>query len=460
MDKKKEINGMIGLEIHTYLVTKEKLFCKCKASRERGLKENTLICPICTGQPGAKPMLPNKTAVEKAVQIGLMLGCEINEKMVWQRKHYNWPDLPKGYQNTLSGPYASPVGIKGKFMGIRIREMHLEEDPASWNPETGCVDYNRSGLPLVEIVTEPDFSTSEEVINWLKKLIHGLAYLKAADSNAGIKADVNVNIKGKTQRVEIKNINSLESIGKAIEYELERQAKEGSVLETRRWDDVKGKTIRMRGKEDAEDYRFISDPDLKEIILDKKFVKGLENKMPETPEEKLEKLIKRHKIDAKNAEILSKNIDIVEFFEKVAEEIDAKFALHWVTGELLRFLNYTKQGLSEVELKVEHFVELLKMVMEGKITELQGKEILGKFYPKSFNPREKKIEGKITDKKELEKVARKVIAGNGKAVEDYKKGEKKAFEFLMGVIMKETKKRADFRIAREVLEKVLRKPSE
>lgn len=456
MDKKKEINGMIGLEIHTYLVTKEKLFCKCKASRERGLKENTLICPICTGQPGAKPMLPNKTAVEKAVQIGLMLGCKINERLVWQRKHYNWPDLPKGYQNTLSGPYAFPVGMKGKFMGIGITEMHLEEDPASWNPESGCVDYNRSGLPLVEIVTSPDFSTAEEVIDWLKKLIHGLAYLKAADSNAGIKADVNISIKGKTKRVEVKNINSLDNIEKAINYELTRQAKEGSVLETRRWDDAKGITIRMRGKEDAEDYRFISDPDLKDIVIDKKFVKELGDKMPESPDIKLRKLIKKHKIDAKNAGILAKNIDIVEFFEKVAEKISAKFALPWVTGELLRFLNYNKVILEEIELSVEHFIELLRLINDGKITELQGKEILKKFYPKSFNPSEKKVEGKITDKKELEKVARKVIAGNEKAVEDYKKGEKKAFEFLMGMIMKETKKRADFKIARNVLEKVLK----
>lgn len=450
------VKGMIGLEIHGYLVTKEKLFCRCKASREKGLKENSLICPICTGQPGAKPMLPNKSAVEKAVQIGLMLGCRVNEKLVWQRKHYNWPDLPKGYQNTLSGPYAFPVGVKGDFLGISIREMHLEEDPASWNPETGCVDYNRSGLPLVEIVTEPEFSTVDEVIGWLKRLIRGLAYLKAIDSNAGIKADVNVNIPGKTERVEIKNINSLESIGRAIEYELKRQEKEGGVLETRRWDDAKGKTIRMRGKEEAEDYRFISDPDLRDIIIDKKFISELEKKMPESPERKFEKLIKKYKICARDAEVLAKNIDIVEFFEKVAEKVDAKFALPWVSVELLRFLNYNKTELDKIDLKVEHFIELLKLVKGGKITELQGKEILNKFYPKSFSPSEKKIGGKITDKKELEEVVKKVVVENKKAVEDYNNGEKKAFEFLMGAIMKKTKKRADFRVAREVLEKVLK----
>ena len=187
-------NGRIGLEIHTYLITKEKLFCRCRASRSKGLKPNLFICPICTGMPGAKPMLPNAEAVKKAVLIGLMLQCRINEKMTWQRKHYDWPDLPKGYQNTLSGPYAFPVGEKGKFYGIRIREMHLEEDPASWEPLTGRVDYNRSGIPLVEIVTEPDFTTAEEVGEWLKTLLHNLEYLKAVQSDAGIKADVNVNL--------------------------------------------------------------------------------------------------------------------------------------------------------------------------------------------------------------------------------------------------------------------------
>ena len=154
----------IGLEIHGYLNTKEKLFCSCKS--EHGLKHskpNTNICPTCTGMPGAKPMLPNKEAINTAIQISLILGCKINKKLAWQRKHYNWPDLPKGYQNTLSGTYATPIGEKGKFIGIKITEAHLEEDPAAWNPKTGEIDYNRSGSPLIEIVTEPDFKTSKQV---------------------------------------------------------------------------------------------------------------------------------------------------------------------------------------------------------------------------------------------------------------------------------------------------------
>jgi len=450
----KELKGKIGLEIHSYVVTKEKLFCGCKASREKGLKENVNICPICTGMPGAKPMLPNKSAVEKAVQIGLMLGCKINKKLVWQRKHYDWPDLPKGYQNTLSGPHAFPVGVKGNFGGVGIWSMHLEEDPAAWDPDSGCVDYNRSGLPLVEIITAPDFSSADEVVLWLKKLVHALNYLKAIDSNAGIKADVNVNIPGRSERVEIKNINSIESIGRAIKYELERQMKEGGVRETRRFDDVKGKTIRMRGKEVAEDYRFISDPDLRDIIIDKKFVDGEKKKLPEGPEEKLKKLIKKYKIGKVDAEVLAKNIDVVEFFEKVAEKVNAKFVLPWVTIELLRFLNYNKTSLDKVDLKVEHFVALLKLVKSGKITELQGKQLLNKFYPKSFMP--KKFEGKISGRKELEEIAKKVVEKNRRVVEDYKAGNENAFNFLMGQIMKETDRRADFKIAREVLKGLLK----
>jgi len=454
--EKEKFEGLIGLEIHSYIKTKEKLFCDCAAHREKGTKSNIYICPICTGQAGAKPMLPNRAAVEKAVQIGLMLECEVNQELRWQRKHYDWPDLPKGYQNTLSGSYAIPVGVKGKFLGINVSSMHLEEDPAAWDPNTGSIDYNRSGLPLVEIITAPDFSTSEEVVDWLKKLLHNLDYLKAIDSNAGIKVDVNVNIPGKTERVEIKNINSLENIGKAINFELERQLYEPvRAKETRRFDEAKGKTIKMREKETAADYRFISDPDLQDLILNDKFISDIKDKVPESPEIKLAKIIKKYKIDKKNAEILTKNIDIVEFFEKVAEKIDPGFALSWINIELLRFLNYNKISFDKADINVEHFIALLKLVKEGKITELQGKQMLNKFYPKSFMPEH--IEERITDKKELEKIIKNVIAKNKKAASDYKAGEKSAFNFLMGEVMKETKKRADFKISMGLMQNLLKK---
>lgn len=454
---KNSLNGMIGLEIHCYPVTKEKLFCKCINSRERGIQGNVNICEICTGQPGAKPMLPNEEAVKKAVLIGLMLGCKINSSLVWKRKHYSWPDMPKGFQNTISGSNALSLGVDGKFNGIRIRSMHLEEDPASWEPDTGRVDYNRSGLPLIEIITEPDFVNSEEVMDWLKKLVHNLSYLKAIDPNAGIKVDVNVSIPNKTERVEIKNINSIENIGRAIDYEIERQLNEGNKKkQTRRFDSIKGNTVVMREKEEADDYRFISDPDLQPLVLGKNFVEEIKERIPESPEVKLDKLIKKYKIDRKNAEILAKNIDVVSFYEQVVEQgkLEPAFVLPWVTIELLRVLNYNKTSLEGVNVKVEHFISLIKMVKDKKITELQAKQILSKFYPQSFDPNQ--VEGRIDNENELEKVAREVIKENPKSSIDYKNGEGKALNFLMGEMMKKTNRRADYSIAKKVLERLLK----
>lgn len=449
------LTGMIGLEIHTYLLTKEKLFCTCSASREKGLKGNVNICAICAGQPGSKPMLPNASAVESAIKVGLILGCKIQEKMPWIRKHYDWPDSPKGYQLTLSGAHSTPLGIGGKYLGIRVRSMHLEEDPAAWDPETGEVDYNRSGLPLVEIVTEPDFKTSEEVMRWLRKLVHHLSYLGVVDSNAGVKVDVNVNIPGKSERVEVKNVSSIEEIGRAIEYEFERQAKEGGVRETRRFDSVKGVSVRMRSKEEADDYRFIADPDLVVLKIEKKQVEKIRKELPESPDEMLENLVKKYKIDEKSAEVLAKNLDVAVFYEKVVSKgVDAKFALPWVVIELLRHLNYNKCSLKEVEIKVEDFASLLNLVKSGKITEQQGKQILNKFYPKSFDP-SKSVKEKISDEKEILEFVKKAIAGNKKAVEDFKNGDVKALNFLLGAVMQLSEKRADFAVAKKLLEKAL-----
>ena len=448
-------NVKIGLEIHGYIQTKEKLFCRCKSSRhskKEEIEENFHVCPICTGQPGCKPMLPNEEAVKKIIQIGLILGCKINNYVRFQRKHYDWPDLPKGYQDTVSGAYSIPNCVEGEFEDIKIREIHLEEDPAAWNPETGCVDYNRSGLPLVEIVTEPDFKSSEEVVLWLRKLILALSYIKAVDKNAGIKADVNVSINN-GERVEVKNVNSIENIKQAIEYEINRQGKEKVERETRRFRD--GKTTRMRGKEDQADYRFIPDPDLPEIYVENKLIQEIKKNLPESPEEKLSKLLKKHKIKDKDAEVLYRDFDLVEFFERVSEKIDPKFALSWVTIELNRILNYNKKNLDEVDIKVEDFVNLLKLINEGKITELKGKEILNDFVPKSFKVKVEDYK-KIDDKDEIEGIVEEVIGKNSKAVEDYRGGEEKALNFLIGQVMRLSEKRADYKTVREIILKKIK----
>lgn len=450
----------IGLEIHGYLLTKEKLFCNCKA--EHGLKKvrpNVNICPICCGYPGSKPMLPNKTAVDKIVQIGLMMGCKINRQFLWQRKHYNWPDLPKGYQTTISGSYSIPVGEKGEFEGIRIREVHLEEDPAKWDPLTGLIDYNRSGMPLVEIVTEPDFQDAEQVAHWLRQLLLTLSYIRSLDKEAGIKADVNVSLHG--DRIEVKNVNSISSIVEAIEYEAERQKKEKPLKkETRAWLADKKLTAKMREKEEAADYRFIPEPDLPIIKLTEKEIEEIKNKIPESPGQKLEKLLKKHKLDKKQADILTKNLELVEFFEKISEKISPSFSLPWITIELLRVLNYNKTSLDEVRIEEEHFTELLKLVKDKKITELKAKRILNEFIPRSFSPKKlAQKDARITDKKELEKIIKTVIEKNKKAVMDFKAGKQESLNFLMGEVMKESDRRADFKIALEVLKKKLQQQS-
>jgi aspartyl-tRNA(Asn)/glutamyl-tRNA(Gln) amidotransferase subunit B len=454
---------MIGLEIHGYLDTKEKLFCTCKSIHGAKLaKPNTHICQICTAQPGSKPMLPNKEAINKTIQTALILECKINKELIWQRKHYDWPDLPKGYQNTISGAHASPVGVNGKFLGIRIREVHLEEDPAAWNPKTGEIDYNKSGSPLIEIVTEPDFKSSEEVSDWLKQLIITLGYIKSIDKNSGLKADVNVSLPElKGERIEIKNVNSIRNIKSAIEYEESRQKKEGvpKTKETRMFDEAKGITKKMREKEAEQDYKFISDPDLPMILLDNSRIEKIKNSLPETPQEKLQKLIKKYNIPEKYAQVLSKKLEIAEFFEKIIGKVEPKLAIPWVTIELLRVLNYNKTSLDSpnIEIKPEHFIELLDMLKKGRITEEQAKKMLNKFVPKSFSP-EKEFKGneKITNTKEIENLTEKIIKENKKAIEDYKKGENSALNFLIGQVMKESKGRADNQIVREILIKKLK----
>lgn len=448
----------IGLEIHGYLLTNEKLFCRCKSEHgAKHSKPNINICPICTGQPGSKPLLPNKNAVDKIIQIALVLGCKINEKLVWQRKHYDWADLPKGFQNTISGPHAIPVGEKGNFLGIKITEAHLEEDPAAWNPQTGEVDYNRSGSPLIEIVTEPDFEGAEQVVEWMKKLIATLGYIKAIDKKAGLKADVNISIPN-GKRVEVKNINSLTNIKTAIEHEITRQKKDlPKVQETRMFDEEKGITIRMRTKEQTEDYRFISEPDLPIIKIDKKRVKRIKSALPETPDEKLKKLIKKYKIDKKSAEVLTKKLDIVEFFEEIVGKINPKLAVPWTTTELLRILNYSKKELDEVDINPQHFIELLKLVEDKTITELKAKEILNKFIPVSFSPKQEiKKHAMISGKGEIENFCEQVIKENKKAVVDYKDGKQEALNFLVGQVMKLSNKRADYKVAKEIIENLLK----
>ena len=467
---KQEEKVKIGLEIHGYLQTREKLFCRCPTTYKDS-KPNTNICPICTAMPGSKPMLPNEEAIKKIIAIALMLKCRINKETIWQRKHYDWPDLPKGYQDTASGAYSVPIGVEGEFLGIKITECHIEEDPARWDPATGNVDYNRCGMPLVEIVTEPDFKDAKQVSNWLKQLLIVLSYIKAVDKDAGIKADVNVSTFG--ERVEVKNVNSIYNIERVIEHEILRQRelmKLGKEIlrETRAFSEKNKVTIAMRTKEQTEDYRYIPDPDLPVIDIDEELVDDIKSNLPESHLEKIKRFVREYNLTEYDSKVLSSNLELAEFFEKVIEKKDlknpsakhnkiAKLAASWVTIELLRVLNYNKKELDEVDITPEHFTSLLEMIQDNKITELSAKQILNRFIPKSFNPSKdlKKIKI-IDDKDELTDVCTSVIKKNKKAAEDYKSGNEKAIFFLIGQVMKETQRRADSQRAKEVLEKLLK----
>ena len=450
----------IGLEIHGYLNTNEKLFCMCKTKGDES--PNSRICPICTGTPGSKPMAPNMEAINKIIQLALIFDSKINQSnIIWQRKHYNWADNPKGYQTTISGAHATPNAIGGKFKGINLTELHLEEDPAQWNPDSGKINYNRSGLPLVEIVTEPEFSGSEQVVEWLKDLVLSLSYIKAVRKNAGIKVDVNISTYG--ERVEIKNLNSLEKIRKAIEYEVMRQIEnhEKGIVQTRdsmAFDEKLGKTIKMRSKEGATDYRFISDPDLSAIKIDKKIINEINKDLPEMPEVKLERLLKMHKVGEKDAKILTKNLELVEFFERLIEEkIDMQKNLSWVTIELLRVLNYNKKTLEDedVEILPEHLAELIKAVENGEITVLKGKQIMNDFIPKSFSLSKHKGEIKNIDEAAIENLCKQVINENAHVVNEYKEGKAASLNYLIGQVMRLSERRADYQITTEVMKRMI-----
>ena len=450
----------IGLEVHGYIDTREKLFCMCKTDF-LDADVNFRICPICTGTPGSKPMGVNSEAVRKMVEIGLVLGAKISVKdLVWQRKHYSWADLPKGYQNTISGPHAMVPIIGGKFRGINITEAHLEEDPAQWNPDTGKINYNRSGLPLIEIVTEPEFSDAEQVVEWLKNLVLSLSYIKAVRKNAGIKVDVNVSTYG--ERVEMKNLNSLEKIRKAIEYEIARQVENYSKgvvqeRETLAFDEKLGKTIKMRSKEGAADYRFIPEPDLPVLRISKAMVSEAKAGLPEMPEKKLSKLLKKYKVGEKDARILTKNLELVEFFEKLVEfGVDSGKYMSWITIELLRVLNYNKKSLEDedVEILPKHLAELIGAVTKGEITVLKGKQIMNDFVPKSFSIKGGKDIGMISEEAVLN-LCKQVISENLKTVEEFRNGKSASLNYLIGEVMRASERRADFRAVGDCLKKLI-----
>ena len=450
----------IGLEVHVYVKSAQKLFCTCAINQTA--QPNTTICPICTAQPGAKPMLPNKDAVFKVLKTAAMLNCKLNSELVWQRKHYDWPDLPKGYQNTMSGSYAVPVGEHGHFLGIGIRECHLEEDPARWDPETGCIDYNRSGYPLLEIVTEPDFTSADQVKQWLKKLLTTLSYVDAVNRDMGLKCDVNVSIAPLYTRVEIKNVNSFSGITSAILYEQQRQEREikSKLIEqqTRQWSDAEHVTKFMRSKEQALDYMFIPDPDLPVVIVSKDTIARIKSELPDRPEQKVKQLLKAG-IEKTTADVIATDLPLSELFERLSKKVKPTTVANWIRKELLRIMNDLDKDVTELNLDEAHLAELLELLNSNKITEQVGRKLLQDLIKKPFSPKVYVASQNLTaisGTGELEKFCKDAIKSNPKPAADYKSGNADALNFLVGQVMRVTKGKAKPQELKEIFMRLMK----
>jgi len=461
---------VIGLEIHCELNTKTKLFCRCQKANKEDLP-NSKCCPICLGHPGSKPVL-NKKAVEFALKLCLALNCEISPELIFSRKSYFYPDMSKNYQISQ---YEIPLGKNGKLRlsngkEIGITRMHMEEDPASLIHPAGLkesayvlVDYNRSGNPLVEIVTEPELTSPDEARDFMKQLITVLNYLEIFDINEGIiKADANISIKESGyKRVEIKNITGFKEIERALLYEVKRQKEEAHKIEqeTRSWDSERGITFSLRKKETEEDYGYIIDTDLTLVEITGKWLNEIKKQMPELAQDKVKKFIQKHKLKKEDAEIIAAEKQLAEMFEKVAEEINPILAAKWLRKELLRVLNYNKKALHEVEINEKHMIDLLKLVEAKKITDNVASKLLEKLVEKPFDVKQYiKKEGleAVSDVSELEKYCKEAIAENPQAIEDYKKGEKKALNFIVGSVMKKTRGKATPKEVNEIILRLIK----
>lgn len=462
---------VIGLEIHVELNTNTKLFCSCSTHSKLDEIPNSRTCPICLGHPGSKPFL-NKKVVEYAVKLGLAINCDIDNELIFSRKSYFYPDNAKNYQITQ---YEQPLCKNGKIKlksgkTVGITRIHIEEDPASLihpasmhNSEYVLVDYNRSGNPLCEIVTEPDMTSPEEAREFMNKLLTILEYLEIFDTNNGIiKADANISIKDSGYvRSEVKNITGFKDIERALNYEIHRQKQavkenEKLVQDTRSWDSEKGITRRIRTKETEDDYGYIIDPDLVITDITDDFIKKIKLNLPELADEKLEKFIKTHNIDAETAEILSKDKELAKVFEEVVDigKINSDLASKWVRRELQRVLNYNKKNFTEVALESKHFIDLLSLVQNKKITEQVAQKILNELVLNPFDVlkyvKEKGLE-KIDDESAIEEIAKEVISEQSDNVAKYKSGEEKVLNFLVGQVMRKSKGAANPSKAKELL---------
>lgn len=475
----KQYETVIGLEVHVELATKTKIFCGC--STAFGGAPNTHTCPVCTGMPGSLPVL-NKQVVEYAMAVGLAANCQINQYCKFDRKNYFYPDNPQNYQiSQLYLPIChdgwveieTESGVKKK---IGIHEIHMEEDAGKlvhdeWN-DCSLVDYNRSGVPLIEIVSEPDMRSAEEVIAYLEKLRMTIQYLGASDcklQEGSMRADVNLSIRevGAAEfgtRTEMKNLNSFKAIARAIEGERERQidlleSGEKVIQETRRWDDNKGESYAMRSKEDAQDYRYFPDPDLVPIEVDEAFLDRIREKQPEFREEKMARYKEEFDIPEYDIDIITGSKRMADLFEAtVALGAQPKKVSNWLMVETLRLLKENDMEPEDIRFSPEHLAALIAMADKKEINSSVAKEVFEEIFKSDVDPA-KYVEEKglktVNDEGALRKTVEEVIANNPQSVQDYKSGKEKAIGFLVGQTMKAMKGKADPGMINKMLKELL-----
>ncbi|NPA86705.1 MAG: Asp-tRNA(Asn)/Glu-tRNA(Gln) amidotransferase subunit GatB [Candidatus Diapherotrites archaeon] len=442
----------IGFEIHVQLKTESKLFCPCPTNYWEA-EPNSNVCPVCLGLPGSKPHPVNEESIRKALMVALSLGMEVKPKILFLRKHYFYPDLPSGYQRT-----STPLAVNGRLGKVRIREIHVEEDPGRYDLKEGLVDFNRSGVSLIEIVTEPDMTSVEEAETFLKDLHLLLTYLGVIlNPSVVFRVDANISLEG-GERVEIKNINSIESVKKALRYEILRQKRllesgRGVKRETRHWDEARGVTVSLRVKETEEDYRYMPDPDIPPVSIDPSLVEELRSSLPELPWERKERFVREYGVDRTVADALVRDKALGEFFEEKAGEISPKFWAEFLTSRLKGELNYRGLDFSAVPSKEGVFL-IAKAWHDGRITKEAAVELLRKLLDGEIGDVSAEIE-KFSVVENVEDVVREVVEAFPEVVEDYRKGKKAAINRLVGEVMKRTRGRADARRVRELLEKLL-----
>ncbi len=475
----KQYETVIGLEVHVELATKTKIFCGC--STKFGARPNTQTCPICTGMPGALPIL-NKRVVELALAVGLAANCQINRYCKFDRKNYFYPDNPQNYQiSQLYLPICHDgwleIETEAGKKKIGIHEIHMEEDAGKlvhdeWE-DCSLVDYNRSGVPLIEIVSEPDMRNAEEVIAYLEKLRHIIQYLGASDcklQEGSMRADVNLSVRemGSSSfgtRTEMKNLNSFKAIARAIAGERERQIElleEGRAViqETRRWDDNKETSRAMRSKEDAKDYRYFPDPDLLPVSISEKWLEEIRAAQPELREARALRYQRAYGLSAYDADVITESRHMAELFEETAALCKSpKKAANWIMGETFRLIKERNVEPEKVFFTPGHLASLILEVEKGSISNQTAKEVFEKVFDEDVEPLAYiQAHGlqTVEDADLLGEVLDKVIAANEKAVEEFRSGKEKVLGFLVGQVMKEMRGKANAGKVGELLREKLR----